>query len=1082
MSPAWSKVLIDQVPQWPESFTITAKKLFEIELGLFLLEELGKLPVTALPMILKGHAPASAATHRRMIAVARRLIGGYAREIRWQEDIHAYMQVTEAWRGYRVDLAQTETIPTKCRPTICSDRYQIYSDTLQNPNPPEENSINQAIQAGRYAFDVRSNGSKRTCHVVIPLPLLKNVPPVECHDIPQRLQREPLRLGLDALRKTANWMDQQEIDVTDYPRSNWGARLDESRLQLKVFQANDQLLLSDSLEIDGLFHLVGMVSSGKSALMEVIAAHLARQNKRATLIVGDVVTALDKARQFNGLHTGWAAPILGRDIRKHIARLQSAVADETGQKLWTGHHSGFRSISVACPLLAFRDRGEPDEWIEPQDYPCRSLYQEKNNRRVRFTCPLFAACPHQQAQRDLISAPIWIATPESLIYSSAPRLLAPSNLPGNDPLYFARLVYRRSSLVIVDEVDSMQKRLDDVFSQNADLQDWFINIKRSNDEPSLERKFDLIPAHVLVNNDVSEMSSRLPQLFELIKNPALKKYRRTYFSDLSLFDQLAYDLSDGYEKEYTHLKAIFDKFVDDPRRHDDERVRELGQIAAWSGRGNYRDIEWERNELRAWLKQNLSSSAWKALEKGNLASFVERLRFALVITSAQDIFNRLRYYSDENTETAPLIVTPAYYRSFVPSAPMGNILAFSHNDGRAGRSGPATLRVIDCRGVGRWILLNFHRMFESEVSEGPNVLAMSGTSWAGDSPDCDFQHPVNGILVAHDQEIDAIRESEFRFQYINDPEMGGKPISISGIADPDERRTALVKMVKRMAQPGDLLETELSKLPSERRRVVLFTGNYEETIPIYDALISLDRWKPIQNQHRVLRLVRDEDSDDSPGIIRRGRVHTLANTDAEILIAPLGAIERGHNILNEQKKAALGMAIFLVRIHPSPDDLSFALHTMNRWAIERLRSHEQLGIPSTIAEKKAFESSARSLWRRLLMMPMVYSRLNEDDHRALTWTLLVTIYQVIGRLVRGGVPAKVIFCDAKFAPNVAFGHKPDDEKSSLLYGLRHILHPYLEDETTMISSRDREVARALYGAMYPAIQGLIDTLPRPVTP
>ena len=42
---------------------------------------------------------------------------------------------------------------------------------------------------------------------------------------------------------------------------------------------------------------------------------------------------------------------------------------------------------------------------------------------------------------------------------------------------------------------------------------------------------------------------------------------------------------------------IFDKFIDDPRRHDDDGARELGQIAAWSGRGNYRDIDWEREEF-----------------------------------------------------------------------------------------------------------------------------------------------------------------------------------------------------------------------------------------------------------------------------------------------------------------------------------------------------------------------------------------------------------------------------------------------------------------------------------------------------
>jgi hypothetical protein len=1081
MSDKWYKLLIDQIHQWPESAALKPEKLFEIELGLFLLEELGQLPLNALPMILKGHAPASYGEQRRMITAARCHIGRYSREPLWHEDAQAYMQIPEAWRGYRFAVAQFDNLPTKCKPTICAERYQIYRDVLQSPPPPQEAKVKQATQAGRYAFDIRSNGSKRTCHVVIPPQVLKHVPALESHYIPRRAKREPLCLSLDELRQTARWMDKQEKGVIEYQRGNWASRLNAERLQLQVFQAGDQLCLSDVLEINGMFHLVGMVSSGKSALMEVIAVHLARQAKRVTLVVGDVMTALDKARQFNGLCSGWAAPVLGRDTYTHIARLQSAVANETDGKLWTSRHSGFRFVSLACPLMAFRDRGEPDEWLKPKDYPCRSLYQEKNNSHQRYACPLFTACPYQQAQRDLVNAPIWIATPESLIYSSASSLLAPPDFPGDDPLYFARLAYHRSDLIIIDEVDSIQKRLDDIFSQSADLQAWFINIKRSNDVPSVERKFDLAPEHVLLNNDVSEMSRRLPQLFELIKNPALKKYRRTYFSDVTLFDQLAHDLSKDDEEVYRYLWSIFDKFIDDPRRGDDDHVRELGQIAAWSGKGSQKDVEWERGELRAWLKKNVPLSVWETFEKTEIASLIERLRFALIVTATQDIFNRLRYYSDETVDTAPFIVTPPYYRNVVPSAPMGNILAFLHDEGLKGRDEPATLKVVDCRGLGRWVLLNLHRIFESEGAEGPHILAMSGTSWAGESPDCDFQHPVNGVLAAHDKEIDAIRESEFRFQYIPNMEKGGEPFFISGISDPEERQSVLVKMVKRMAQPGELLENELNKLPPERRRAVLFTGNYKETIPIYEALTSLDRWKPLHGQDRVLRLVRDEDPDDSPGTIRRGRVHTFANTAAEILIAPLGAIERGHNILNASKKAALGLAVFLVRIHPSPDDLGYALHTMNRWAVKKLQAHELSGIPVAVADKKQFETSARALWRRLLVMPMIYSHLSDDDHRALTWTLLVTMYQVIGRLVRGGVPAKVIFCDAKFLPKLALEHKLDDEKSSLLYGLRYILRPYLDDGPVIVPARDREVAKALYGAMYPAIQKLLDTLPRPVS-
>lgn len=85
-----------------------------------------------------------------------------------------------------------------------------------------------------------------------------------------------------------------------------------------------------------------------------------------------------------------------------------------------------------------------------------------------------------------------------------------------------------------------------------------------------------------------------------------------------------------------------------------------------------------------------------------------------------------------------------------------------------------------------------------------------------------------------------------------------------------------------------------------------------------------------------------------------------------------------------------------------------------------------------------------------------------SDRTALLWTELVTVWQCIGRLLRGGVGARVHFVDAKWA-EVSSGiasNPQEGEETSMLVGFRRILREALDDP----DPAKREVARALYAA------------------
>jgi hypothetical protein len=204
--------------------------------------------------------------------------------------------------------------------------------------------------------------------------------------------------------------------------------------------------------------------------------------------------------------------------------------------------------------------------------------------------------------------------------------------------------------------------------------------------------------------------------------------------------------------------------------------------------------------------------------------------------------------------------------------------------------------------------------------------------------------------------------------------------------------------------------------------------------------------------------------------LQRCVVHRFAETNAWILIAPLLAIERGHNILNRDQQAAIGAALFLIRPHLRPDDIGFAINSVNRWAVDQIQHDGDQGVIHTTVEEHAlaFRSNAFRRWRHLIQLPMRYSTLPVHEHRAVTWGHLVTIWQVIGRLVRGGVAARVYFCDAAFAPLAADTDRPGQRTTSLLLSMIDLLQPYFTPTDTT-RAEERALAHMLYSPLYQAL-------------
>ncbi|MFF3003869.1 hypothetical protein ACFVTF_13775 [Kitasatospora sp. NPDC057940] len=421
---------------------------------------------------------------------------------------------------------------------------------------------------------------------------------------------------------------------------------------------------------------------------------------------------------------------------------------------------------------------------------------------------------------------------------------------------------------------------------------------------------------------------------------------------------------------------------------------------------------------------------------------------------------------------------PNDYAPMVPEAPMGNVLGFQFlvhgEDGEGVRSGELTF--FRCSGVGRELLRIMPGLAAVDGRPGAHVLLMSGSSWAGQSSRYHIQVPVGVVIEPPPEAMERIAaESGMRFEFIDDDQ--GK-LRVSGSA-PAERPAKLRRIATWLGasaddiEDGGPLEKELLSLPPERDQILLLVGSYQEARVVADTLHNLNkRWR-----NKVLCLVSDDEEideeDEAPSAqrartLRRGDVERLRDLQADILVAPLLSVERGHNILNRRDEAAIGSVYFLARPNPHPDDLSLAVHAVNDWIVraqEDGRFGEWVRSGNSLeAGAEAVRREARSCWYRVLQRSMAWSRLNEDRAQV-TWDILVLMWQVIGRLVRGGVPARVVFVDAAFAPNRAScPPAADTAKSSLLHSILEVLDPYFQDGAT---PADHEfIVRALYQPLW----------------
>ncbi|MFI6016772.1 hypothetical protein ACIBCP_04120 [Streptomyces sp. NPDC051287] len=496
-----------------------------------------------------------------------------------------------------------------------------------------------------------------------------------------------------------------------------------------------------------------------------------------------------------------------------------------------------------------------------------------------------------------------------------------------------------------------------------------------------------------------------------------------------------------------------------------------------------------------------------------------RLEFTLLLSALHQRLDRLTFLWPQ-VEAALRLDTqgkelarraPLDYAPIIPEAPMGNVLGFQYlrdererdEDGRTS----GTLRFFRCAGVGRELLHSFATLGSDPATgrPGPHVVLMSGTSWAGESTRAHVLAPVGAVLKPSQRSLDAVRRTSFSTHFLYD-EDNGKPMFLSG-TQPKARIDQARAMAARLGRLGpggssSPLDLELARVADDhRKRAILLVGSYKEAYAVADTLRHEDRWhdgvRVLVPDAADLDLALDGTDMSYAATLRRGDLAMFAeDPTAEVLVTPLMAVERGHNILNARSTAAFGTALFLARPHPRPDDLTLAIYAVNDWVCRFVRDQgrdDHREGPATFSELVAqaydldeagrkLRTEGRQEWRRLLKRRYIYSRLAPWEKRAFAWDQLVTMWQVIGRLVRGGVPARVVFVDAAFAPKLAHALAPGTTDGIALPAVDGVLRTlgtalarYFSpnaDPSDFPDPADPVVARLLYEPFHDALRTL----------
>lgn len=872
------------------------------------------------------------------------------------------------------------------------DRADVYFKYIRKH---KEDRHFEYAKGGEYSYSIKDKTSSTVYSADVKIPDRTPQMPISP---PPKKTRKKISVSTDELLASAVEMAEKKPD--DYCYSILKSNTLKAVTEGNVKSAN-------RLEIDKITNLVGMVGSGKSTLMKVLSYHLAKADKKVLLVLDTVSSVLEMCSYLSQFGVS-VSPVIGRSGReKYIDQVAKAH-----EKYLQNEYSKY--LTAPC-IIDGMAKNKSDKSSVPMfgSEPCRSLMKNKKH----YNCPYMDICPAVRMYRDVYTSNVIVTTVQGL---AAIRLLGDNKL-------FLEYVLEQADLVIFDECDKVQKTLDEFFTPSASFDKFRQNAATLCSE-AMNKETEALDG--MEKNESGYIRKLMRSLGVCMAvREAISAYGGTWRTILSRTFS-AEILYQAICRENQKNKYISDKSLEHMRRvtiglDHDKDIEHILKFALSED-----DIKIFSSDISDWLTDNNCKPD---------KTFSDHIKLYLVVAAfdnyireISDSYLFLPYERKTQQELTDFLSTRfTAQQKILPSSAMGNLFGMK-NDPQKG------LILYRQYAFGRALMdrMPWLRLTDEGQPAGPNVLLLSGSSWADGCLQYHVNVPVKYLLEAEEWKRRKIAESKMIDL--------GTAIRVSGSGS-EENLTEVIKKI---------MGTIEAELRSEGK-LLMIVNSYSEAQTAANYLNRL-----LSNGKTVACMCREADEFDE-NMILRSEIADFSDHSADIMVAPAQAIERGYNIVDKDGHSAFGSVFFLVRPMEVPDEISSKCTKLNGY----LERHCVLSGKKNAFDRAAkLRSEATRQWSLMERQgKMQLSSLDPVMKLDVTASLFVLILQIFGRLCR-------ITDESKPAPRVYFadGAFRRSEKNTAGYDLLNELIDYLD---SMIDNKETgKIAETLYQPFYEAFK------------
>lgn len=875
------------------------------------------------------------------------------------------------------------------------DRADVYFEYIRKHK--EDRHFGYA-NGGKYSYSIKDKTSSIVYSADVEIPDRTPQMPISS---PPKKTRKTISVSTDELLASSAEMAEKKPD--DYCYSILKSNTLKAVTEGNVKSAN-------RLEIDKITNLVGMVGSGKSTLMKVLSYHLAKADKKIVLVLDTVSSVLEMCSYLSQFGVS-VSPVIGWGGReKYIDQVAKAH-----EKYLQNEYSKY--LTAPC-IIDGMAKNKSDKSSAPMfgNEPCRSLMKNKKH----YNCPYMDICPAVRMYRDVYTSNVIVTTVQGL---AAIRLLGDNKL-------FLEYVLEQADLVVFDECDKVQKTLDEFFTPSASFDKFRQNAAALCSE-AMNKETEALDG--MEKNESGYIRKLMRSLGVCMAvREAINAYGGTWRTILSRTFS-AEILYQAICRENQKNKYISDKSLEHMRRvtiglDHDKDIEHILKFALSED-----DLKIFSSDISDWLTDNNCKPD---------KTFSDHIKLYLVVAAfdnyireISDSYLFLPYERKTQQELTDFLSTRfTAQQKILPSSAMGNLFGMKNDPQK-------WLILYRQYAFGRALMdrMPWLRLTEEGQPAGPNVLMLSGSSWADGCLQYHVNVPVKYLLEAEEWKRRKIAESKMIDL--------GTAIRVSGSGS-EEREENLTEVIKK------IMGTIEAELRSEGK-LLMIVNSYSEAQTVANYLNRL-----LSNGKTVACMRREADEFDE-NMILRSEIADFSDHSADIMVAPAQAIERGYNIVDKDGHSAFGSVFFLVRPMEVPDEISSKCTKLNGY----LERHCVLSGKKNAFDRAAkLRSEATRQWSLMERQgKMQLSSLDPVMKLDVTASLFVLILQIFGRLCR-------ITDESKPAPRVYFadGAFRRSEKNTAGYDLLNELIDYLD---SMIDNKETgKIAETLYQPFYEAFK------------